>query len=206
MSDNGGKGPKGGRKITRALKSAAMLPVKGLRAGTGRRTTPSFNPQPGEEPAVILRLQVIGSIRESSFLSLSLLCSSLLSSRSGLDFGWDLEEDWDLGSSYGLGGRRVGCFVVASILNNRNQTPVAKKTLNPTYTPKDATFDFPLYLSLADKLGVLELVVWDKDIVGKDYLGEVGLPLDEWFVERVQGAEMKERPFGWEDSGNKASG
>ncbi|KAG2018560.1 phosphatidylserine decarboxylase, variant 4 [Coprinopsis cinerea AmutBmut pab1-1] len=94
-------------------------------------------------------------------------------------------------------------FVVASILNNRNQTPVAKKTLNPTYTPKDATFDFPLYLSLADKLGVLELVVWDKDIVGKDYLGEVGLPLDEWFVERVQGAEMKERPFGWEDSGNK---
>jgi phosphatidylserine decarboxylase len=62
-------------------------------------------------------------------------------------------------------------FVVVSVLNSRQQTPVAKRTLNPTYAAKDATFDFS-YLSLADKLGVVELVVWDKDMLSKEYLGE----------------------------------
>ena len=56
-----------------------------------------------------------------------------------------------------------------------------KRTLNPVYNPKDATFDFPIYLSLADKLGVLELIIWDKDMLSKDYLGEVSIPLEDWF-------------------------
>jgi phosphatidylserine decarboxylase len=43
------------------------------------------------------------------------------------------------------------------------------------------TFDFSIYLSLADKLGVVELVVWDKDMLTKEYLSEVALPLDDWF-------------------------
>ena len=72
-------------------------------------------------------------------------------------------------------------FVVASLLGTKFQTPVAKKTLNPTYPPKDATFDFPIYLSLADKLGVVELVVWDKDMIKKDYLGEAWIPIEDWF-------------------------
>lgn len=59
-----------------------------------------------------------------------------------------------------------------------------KKNLNPTYTPKDATFDFPVFLSLADKLGVLELVVWDKDVLKKDYLGEASLRLEDCFKGR----------------------
>lgn len=84
-------------------------------------------------------------------------------------------------------------FVVVSILNTRHQTPVAKKTLNPTYNAKDATFDFPLYLSTVDKLGALELIVWDKDVLSKDYLGEVALPLEDWFVER---------PHGFDDPGS----
>ncbi|EDR01686.1 uncharacterized protein LACBIDRAFT_310706 [Laccaria bicolor S238N-H82] len=50
-------------------------------------------------------------------------------------------------------------FVVVSVLLMRHQTPVAKRTLNPVYNPKDATFEFPLYLSLADKLVGVELVV-----------------------------------------------
>jgi hypothetical protein len=54
-----------------------------------------------------------------------------------------------------------GPFVVASVLNNKHNTPVAKRTRNPTYAAKDATFELPIYLSLADRLGVLELVVWD---------------------------------------------
>jgi phosphatidylserine decarboxylase len=28
---------------------------------------------------------------------------------------------------------------------------------------------------------VVELVVWDKDMLTKEYLGEVALPLDDWF-------------------------
>ncbi|KAF5359407.1 hypothetical protein D9756_003659 [Leucocoprinus leucothites] len=75
-------------------------------------------------------------------------------------------------------------FVVVSVLNARQQTPVVKRTLNPSYNAKDATFDFPLYLSTADKLGALELIVWDKDMLSKDYLGEAALPLEDWFVER----------------------
>jgi len=96
----------------------------------------------------------------------------------------------------------LGCrFVVASVLNTRRQTSVSKKTLNPTYAPKDSTFDFPIYLSLADKLGVLELVVWDKDMLSKEYLGEVALPLDHWFLEK----DGTPRPYSWDDENNKVS-
>ena len=56
-------------------------------------------------------------------------------------------------------------------------------TLNPTYTAKDATFDFPIYLSLTDKLSIVELVVWDKDMLSKEYLGKVTLPLNDWFID-----------------------
>jgi C2 domain len=93
-------------------------------------------------------------------------------------------------------------YVVVSVLNNKHQTPVAKRTLNPTYT-KDATFDFPIYLSLADRLGVLELVVWDKDYLGKDYLGEAALPLDDWFT--CFAPDEKDRSFAFDDAGNTVS-
>lgn len=72
---------------------------------------------------------------------------------------------------------------MVSVLSTRFQTPVLKRNINPIYPAKDATFDFPIYLSLADKLGVVELVVWDKDMLKKDYLGEIALPLDDWFRE-----------------------
>lgn len=68
-----------------------------------------------------------------------------------------------------------------SVLSTRFQTPVCRRTLSPVFTAKDATFDFPIYLSLSEKLGVLEFVVWDKDMLRKEYLGEYALPLDEWF-------------------------
>ena len=77
--------------------------------------------------------------------------------------------------------RVIDSFVVVSVLNNRHHTPVAKRNVSPTYNAKEATFDFPIYLSLAEKLGVVELVIWDKDTFKKDYLGEVAIPLDDWF-------------------------
>ncbi|KDR72275.1 hypothetical protein GALMADRAFT_74027, partial [Galerina marginata CBS 339.88] len=90
-------------------------------------------------------------------------------------------------------------FVVVSVLNKKDQTPVAKKTVNPVWAAKDATFDFPIYLSLADRLGAVELVVWDKDMLSKDYLGEVAIPLEDWFVDK----EGREREFGFDQLGNQ---
>lgn len=58
---------------------------------------------------------------------------------------------------------------------------MAKKTLNPTFAHADATFDFPIYLSLAGNMGVLEFVLWDKDMIKKDYLGEASLAIEDWF-------------------------
>ena len=58
---------------------------------------------------------------------------------------------------------------------------------------------FSYYLSLADKLGVVELVVWDKDMLSKEYLGEVALPLGDWFVDKQTGEQTF---FGF---GNKVS-
>jgi len=86
-------------------------------------------------------------------------------------------------------------FVVVSVLSTRFQTPVLKRSTNPVYPAKDATFDFPIYLSLADKLGVVELVVWDKDMLKKEYLGEVALPLDDWF--------RQEGVYGFDDPNNQ---
>lgn len=75
----------------------------------------------------------------------------------------------------------IGRFVTVTLLSTKHNTPVLKKNLNPDYTPKDATFDFPLYLSTAEKLGAAEFVVWDKDMFSKEYLGEASLMLNDWF-------------------------
>lgn len=88
-------------------------------------------------------------------------------------------------------------FVVVSLLSTRHHTPVAKRTTNPTYSSKDATFDFPIYMSLADKLGVVELVVWDKDVLTKDYLGEAVLSLEDWFPDN--------RSYAFQDPENTVS-
>ncbi|KAH7100945.1 hypothetical protein BKA62DRAFT_619360 [Auriculariales sp. MPI-PUGE-AT-0066] len=74
-------------------------------------------------------------------------------------------------------------YVAVTVARQRQKTPVSPKTLAPTYDPKSATFDFPLYATVLQKVGsLLELVVWDKDVIGKDYLGELAVPAGEWFA------------------------
>ena len=75
--------------------------------------------------------------------------------------------------------------------------------VNPVYN-KDATFDFPIYLSLAHQLGVLELVIWDKDMLRKEYLGEVSLPLplEDWFADKHG---VKDGESGFDQLGNIVS-
>lgn len=113
-----------------------------------------YSPSPGEQPVVFLRVQVIG-------------CRGLSRARNGAQ-----AKEGDLNP-----------LVVVSLLNNRHHTPVLKRTPNPVYASKDSTFDFPIYLSLADRLGSVELVVWDRDTLKlkKEYVGEVALTLESWF-------------------------
>ncbi|KDR73841.1 hypothetical protein GALMADRAFT_71485, partial [Galerina marginata CBS 339.88] len=91
-------------------------------------------------------------------------------------------------------------FVVVSVLNKKSSTPVAKRTINPVYA-QDTTFEFPIYLSLGDRLGIVELLVWDKQTLTKEYLGEVAIPLEDWFGKDEDGKE-KERMFGFDQPGN----
>lgn len=70
---------------------------------------------------------------------------------------------------------------------------MVKKTLNPSFPEKDATFDFNIYLSVVDKLSAIELIAWDKDTFGKEYLGEAALPLEDWFRDAPGG-----RKYDWE--------
>ena len=58
-----------------------------------------------------------------------------------------------------------------------------KRNLNPLYASKDATFEFPISMSLVHKFSSLDLnfVVWNKGIIGKDFLGKNALSIDEWF-------------------------
>jgi phosphatidylserine decarboxylase len=78
--------------------------------------------------------------------------------------------------------------------------PVCKRTINPTYSTKDVTFHFPIYVSFPDKLGAVELVMWDKDMLSKDYLREVAIPLEDWFDGHPGG---ERGAYGFDDPNNK---
>ncbi|PPQ88493.1 hypothetical protein CVT25_013162 [Psilocybe cyanescens] len=52
------------------------------------------------------------------------------------------------------GGMSTDPFVVISLLTQRFHMPVQKSTTNPTYAPATSTFDFPLYLSHVERLGM----------------------------------------------------
>jgi phosphatidylserine decarboxylase len=72
--------------------------------------------------------------------------------------------------------------VAVSLLQKRYHTPALDSTLDPVFPPQNSTFEFPIYSSLAEVLGALELVVWDKNkFTKKEYLGEIAIPVVEWF-------------------------
>jgi hypothetical protein len=82
------------------------------------------------------------------------------------------------------------------MLGKEFKTPVCKRNLNPIYPPEYATFEFPIYMSLVHKLGTLNLkfVVWNKDMLGNDFLGKNALPVNEWF---------KDTAFAFDDPHNQ---
>ncbi|KAF8323255.1 hypothetical protein DL93DRAFT_2223196 [Clavulina sp. PMI_390] len=91
-------------------------------------------------------------------------------------------------------------YVVLHFGDQRFKTPVIKKSLNPKWTAKDATFDFPVYASAVETRGALvELVVWDKDTIGKDYLAECSLAPATWFTRK---GTSDRSPYGFDETGN----
>lgn len=79
----------------------------------------------------------------------------------------------------------------------RLSTPCVKKTLNPVWDANDATFDISLFRSTVANVLQLEFVAWDKDTIGKDYLGECSLYLDDWFPKLKEGEPF--RAVQWSD-------
>ncbi|TIC11746.1 hypothetical protein E3Q14_02147 [Wallemia mellicola] len=79
----------------------------------------------------------------------------------------------------------------------RLSTPCVKKTLNPVWDANDATFDISLFRSTVANIAQLEFVAWDKDTIGKDYLGECSLYLDDWFPKLKEGEPF--RAVQWSD-------
>ncbi|WRT64623.1 phosphatidylserine decarboxylase [Kwoniella shivajii] len=69
--------------------------------------------------------------------------------------------------------------------SSRHSTKVIKKSLDPTFPPETSTFDFPIHLSLTGVIGGrgIECVLWDKDLMRKEYMGELAIPVEKWFPE-----------------------
>jgi len=156
--------------VTGATKVVPIRKMRGVATPVG--------PQPGEQPAFNLKVQVCS-------------CKDLLA----MDSNGKSDPYVFLLSPY-LPANSSSSYVVVSLLRKREKTPYIKATLDPVYPPKDATFEFPVFLSLAETMGALELVVWDKDMFGSDYLGEVALPIQDWF---------QSQPLLFEDPANEVS-
>lgn len=76
-------------------------------------------------------------------------------------------------------------FLVISLGDARQSTPIISKTLNPTW---NTTFDFPI---LPGGVPLLECICWDKDRFGKDYMGEFDIVLEEIFPQGEISSEEK---------------
>ncbi|KAF9029454.1 hypothetical protein BDZ89DRAFT_1101522 [Hymenopellis radicata] len=125
----------------KSLKLPRALKIKRAYGRRGRE----LKPIPGEDPIVLLRVQVIG-------------CTDLLAKDRG--------------------ARAIRKFILLTLLTTRFTTPVIKKSLTPTWlrAPRPCCLD--------------------KDMIKKDYLGEVSVAVSDWF------GKEQERAFGFTDSNN----
>ncbi|KAF8624424.1 hypothetical protein AX17_007133 [Amanita inopinata Kibby_2008] len=176
-----------GQKLKRALKSAARLPARAVKGGSNSLGSFHVNYIGGGG-----RNGFSAAPGETPIVLLRLQvvsCTGLLpKDRNGLS----------------------DPFVVVSLLQSKHSTPVIKRSLNPVFPAKESTFDFPIYLSVLERMdgiGVVELVVWDRDmLLKKEYLGEVGVGVARWFPLSGSGGDdlgEGERTVGWDDPGNK---
>ncbi|GAA5985204.1 hypothetical protein JCM10908_002568 [Rhodotorula pacifica] len=92
-------------------------------------------------------------------------------------------------------------------------TPTASKTLNPVWVTGgesgaidgaagEAKLEVKVYDSLAFGMERIEIVGWDRDRVGSEYLGEISIGLEDWWGPQ-QEWEDGVPPFGFYDDRNK---
>jgi phosphatidylserine decarboxylase len=136
-----GRGLKSGRnRHLRSKGAAPSSPAQLAAAARGPR-----KPLDGEEPAAFLRVRVVKAN------------DLVAKDRNGTS------DPYVRSNSARV--QLIGSFI--SLLlppSTRHQTPVMKKSLNPSFPSDGSTFDYPIYLSLAGVVGArgLEGVVWDK--------------------------------------------
>ncbi|RPD72323.1 hypothetical protein L226DRAFT_524683 [Lentinus tigrinus ALCF2SS1-7] len=138
-------------KIGRALK---RLPARAVGRGN---SAGAFAPIPGEQPIVILRVQVLSGT------------NLLAKDRNG-------SSDPYVPSLH----NSPAVHVPTPVSEGAPPDACLEAHCQPDVQFQGRDLDFPIYLSLADKLGVVELVVWDKDMLKKDYLGEAWIPIEDW--------------------------
>ncbi|GAA5841649.1 hypothetical protein JCM3766R1_006800 [Sporobolomyces carnicolor] len=106
-------------------------------------------------------------------------------------------------------------YVVIRYGNHRVTSPTAYKTLNPVWSSKGDTKSGESSVGEArlevkevfESLGLaresVEIVCWDRDRVGSEYMGEVGLSIENWWNSGVQDLEAESVPIGFSDEANK---
>ncbi|GAA5933666.1 hypothetical protein JCM10213_008562 [Rhodosporidiobolus nylandii] len=105
-------------------------------------------------------------------------------------------------------------YVVIRYGPTRVTSPTVHKSLNPVWGSVDpsssslegvageAKLELPIYDSLAFGRERVEIVCWDRDRVGSEYLGEVSLGLGEWWGPQ-KGWQEGRPPVGFSDAENQ---
>ncbi|KAF2453627.1 phosphatidylserine decarboxylase proenzyme [Lineolata rhizophorae] len=90
-------------------------------------------------------------------------------------------------------------YIVLTLGDAKESTPVISKTLNPEW---NQTVEMPI---VGSHSMLLEVVCWDKDRFGKDYMGEFDVGLDELFGSGQVSHEPKWYPLESRKTGRKKS-
>ncbi|GAA6061065.1 hypothetical protein JCM10212_000108 [Sporobolomyces blumeae] len=109
-------------------------------------------------------------------------------------------------------------YVVIRYGSHRTTSPTAYKTLNPVWGSNgnskastsgdssngEAKLELPeVFESLGLARERIEIVCWDRDRLGSEYMGEVSLSLDEWWGKDASKWESDVPPVGFNDSRNE---
>ncbi|GAA5905346.1 uncharacterized protein JCM6883_006366 [Sporobolomyces salmoneus] len=106
-------------------------------------------------------------------------------------------------------------YVVIRYGNHRITSPTAYKTLNPVWSSKGATKNGESSVGearlevkdLFESLGLaresVEIVCWDRDRVGSEYMGEVSLAMNDWWNFNTSDLEAENVPIGFSDEKNQ---
>ncbi|ORX86712.1 C2-domain-containing protein, partial [Basidiobolus meristosporus CBS 931.73] len=71
-------------------------------------------------------------------------------------------------------------FVVIKILNKKKSSKVISKSLNPVWN-----FSYEYKVNMRSPPKFLQLVCWDSDFLGRDFMGQLTLSFREFFLDGV---------------------